>query len=166
MIPFTTYDALVKRTALSRGRTLHLVDVENLLGNPYSSEAAVAEVLARYRRCHLRDGDHVIIAANPHLGFKAKMAWPEALVRWGRGSDGADKALLAEANPTDIARRFDRLVVASGDHIFVELVKQVRARGVAVIVVYRPGSLSKRLRRSTITVALESPFTSDQKVAA
>jgi hypothetical protein len=166
MITVTTYDSSTKCASLPKGRTLHLVDVENLLGDPCSSAAAVGEVLARYRRRHLRSGDQVVIAANPHLGVKAKLAWPEALVRWRRGPDGADKALLAEAEPADIARRFDRLVVASGDHIFEPLLKEVRALGVAVLVVHRPGSLSKHLRRTTTAMALEAPIAAAHREAA
>jgi hypothetical protein len=62
------------------------------------------------------------------IGVTAKLVWPGALIRWGRGPDGADKVLLAEADPTDVARRFDRLVIASGDHIFGALANEVRAR--------------------------------------
>jgi hypothetical protein len=166
MIPLTTYSPPAKYASLSKGRTLHLVDVENLLGDPHSSEAAVRMVLARYRRMHLRSGDQVVIAANPQMGVKAKMAWPEALVRWAVGPDGADNALLAEAQPDDIARRFDRLVVASGDHIFAQLVKDVKARGVAVLVVHRRGSLSNDLRRNTVVMALEAPIARSYQDAA
>jgi hypothetical protein len=131
------------------------VDVENLLGDPHGSDAAVREVLAQYRDRHVRGRDQVIIAANPNLGLKAKLAYPEALVRWATGPDGADNALLAEASPADIAGRFDRLVVASGDHIFAPLVEQVCGLGVTVLVVHRRGSLSRRLRSSTITMTLD-----------
>ncbi|GAB3078023.1 hypothetical protein GCM10027053_47980 [Intrasporangium mesophilum] len=165
MTPVRTKGADARQGCFSKGRTLHLVDIENLLGDAYSSEAAVAEFLARYRHRHVQCGDQVVIAANPHLGVIAKLAWPQALVRWARGPDGADQALINEANPAEIGRRFDRLVVASGDHIFEALVKQVRALGVAVLVVHRPGSLSKRLRRSTTTVALEAPVALDLEAA-
>lgn len=166
MIPVTTKPSSTRRPSLPKGRTLHLVDVENLLGDPFSSEAAVTEVLERYRRGHLSSGDQVVIAANPHLAVKVKMAWPGAMVRWGRGPDGADNALLAEADPADIARRFERLVIASGDHVFEALIKQVQALGVAVLVVHRPGCLSRHLRRVATSMTLQPASASTQKDAA
>src|SRR5690242_19397336 len=88
-----------------RGRSLHLIDIENLAG----PDGHIPEALASYRaRSHFRPGDHVVIAARPSVALAAKRSWPSALVRCAHGVDGADLALLAEALPADLARRFSR----------------------------------------------------------
>ncbi len=52
----------------ARNRTLHLVDLENLIGNPIAKGPVVGETLERYRTlAGWRPGDHAIVAANPGL---------------------------------------------------------------------------------------------------
>lgn len=154
VITVTTKSDAVRADWAPTGRSLHLIDIENLLGDPRSSEPQVEAAVNAYRRKFVRPGDQAVIAANPRMALAVKGAWPGALVRVGHGKDGADHALLREAHPDDVARRFDRLVVASGDHIFEGLIMAVRARGVAALVVHRAGSASRRLRRSTRAVVM------------
>jgi hypothetical protein len=77
-------------------RTLHLVDVENLLGTPRTATAAaIRATLDAYRRAIRVGGDDlVVLAANPALALEIGLAWPGALLRTARGPDGADLALL------------------------------------------------------------------------
>src|SRR5829696_9757615 len=80
-----------------RGRTLHLVDVENLIGGSTAEDGAVSAALAAYRRrLGIGDRDLIVIAASPRLAIEAKTCWSGVLVRAARGVDGADLALLAE----------------------------------------------------------------------
>ncbi len=123
--------------ALSTTRTLHLVDIENLAGGPYASGDEAVEVFERYLDASAWEpGDLVYVAANP--GLMEKIAWRlpvECNLRAARGQDGADLALLAHAAPEFVARRFSRLVIGSGDHIFIERAVRARALGVGVVVV-------------------------------
>ncbi|WP_421118598.1 NYN domain-containing protein [Aquihabitans daechungensis] len=129
------------------GRTLHLIDVENLIGDPMASDEEVTSVIAAYKQAAgVRPGDLAVVASNGRLAMAAGLAWPGALLRVGRGPDGADLALLAEAPVEDVARRFTDVVVGSGDGIFVDLVRQLRLRGRRVTVVARPGSVARQLR--------------------
>lgn len=140
------------------GRTLHLIDVENLSGGRAAGPKAVAPALADYRRTiDVGADDHVVLGSGPLLAVAAGRSWPGARLVVGRGVDGADRALLRAADPAFLAARFDRVVVASGDHAFAGLVSELRARGVAVVVVSRPGSLSADLRRLTLCRPLGSP---------
>jgi hypothetical protein len=139
------------------GRTLHLIDVENLAGGRAAGPKAVAPALAAYRRTiDVATDDHVVLGSGPLLAVAAGRAWPGGRLVVGRGVDGADRALLRAADPTFLAARFDRIVVASGDHAFAGLVGELRARGVAVVVVSRPGALSADLRRLTLCRPLAS----------
>lgn len=56
------------------------------------------------------------------------------------GPDAADLVLLANARPEFVERRAGRMVVGSGDHIFVDCALAARARGVRVEVVARHGA--------------------------
>ena len=130
-----------------QGRTLHLIDLENLLGDPWATGPRVGWALEQYFEVSgWREGDLVYVAANPHLVkefcFDQTVGWR---VHAAQGCDGADLALLAHAAPEFVARRAGRLVVGSGDHIFADRARQVAARGVDVLVVSRPESRSREL---------------------
>lgn len=103
-------------------RSLHLVDLENLLGDPWATGPRVGWALEQYFEvAGWRHGDLVYVAANPHLVkefcFQPTVDWN---VHTARGPDGADLALLAHAAPEFVARRAGRMVVGSGDHIVAD----------------------------------------------
>jgi hypothetical protein len=139
-------------TAARLPRALHLVDLENVVGDPFVKGRAVADVYETVLTAggH-RTGDLVVVAANPwmltELGFVAHT--PCQLIA-ARGRDGADRALLGWARADWIVTRFDRLVVASGDGIFGSMVRAVRDAGVRVDVVHGGGRLSKLLRTAGV----------------
>jgi len=140
---------------LPRGRTLHLVDIENLLGDPRAAGPAIAAAIEAYRSAmRVAPGDHVVIACNHGLAVDAGLAWPGARLRTGSGPDGADLALIDDADPAYVAAHYDRVVIGSGDGIFTGLAADLRALGTAVCVVARDGSLSRALR-SVAGVAIE-----------
>lgn len=143
-------------------RTLHLVDIENLVGDPCATKATVLDALHRYLETSgHRDGDHVVIAANPGLmaGLAFELPVP-CNVHAARGADGADRVLLAQADPAFVASRYDRLVIGSGDGAFVPVALAVRDRGVPVVVVAHPRSLSSRLRGAGLGIRpLAAPLT-------
>lgn len=129
-----------------RSRALVLLDLENLAGDPLVGLAAAQEVVRRVlRSAEIRTGDHVIVGCNPRLGLTAAAACPGARLVIGCGPDGADRALLATVEPDDAARRFERVVIGSGDHAFAPLARALRLRGVDVTVISRPGSCSQHL---------------------
>ena len=122
-----------------RTRTLHLVDIENLLGGPQAETDEIERVFARYiALAGWRPGDIVNIAANPALALKFVWDPPvESSVHTACGTDGADLALLAHAAPEFVERRAGRLVIGSGDHAFIPRALAARALGVGVLVVAR-----------------------------
>jgi hypothetical protein len=130
-------------------RALHLVDIENLAGGPFSSERL--ESLAAYLcMAGWGRGDLTYVAANrlliKRLCFEARPLPCQWLI--SEGKDGADLALLRVAPVDWVTDRFSRLVIGSGDHIFTELATAAAARGTEVTVVSRPGSLSRTLSES------------------
>ncbi len=125
---------------------LHLVDVENLLGTPWFTSHAVADLRRSY--------DAVSGASNPAhylVGTSAAQNLVEAGLGWGqgqlvfsKGKDGAERAMLAEVTLAT-ASRYDRVVIGSGDGIFADLAASLQSVGIVVRVVSRQRSLSKAL---------------------
>lgn len=136
------------------GRTLHLIDVENLVGEFHAdSERIAAAAIAYGQVVCVGPSDHVIIAAHPSLLFAASRAWPGAQVLAAHGPDGADLALLSSvSDATGIAERFAKVILGSGDGIFGDFVRTCRSHRVDVCVVSRQESLSDRLRRAASSV--------------
>lgn len=133
---------------LTTTRTLHLVDIENLVGDPMATKEAALGALDDYLTlAGHTDGDQVIIAANP--GLIARIGFDRPVpcsLHAARGKDGADLVLLSHAEPARIAIRFDRLAIGSGDGEFADTARAVRDRGAPVTVVARRRSLSRRLQ--------------------
>ncbi len=130
------------------GRTLHLLDVENLAGGTAAGPDAIAPSFAAYRATvRVAPGDHVVLGTGPTFACAAGAAWPGARLRVGHGLDGADLALLDDVDTAFAASHYDRVVIGSGDHLFCPLASALRAHGLAVIVVARDGSVSRDLRR-------------------
>jgi hypothetical protein len=143
--------AVIDLTAARRG--LHLVDLENLLADPWARGAAVGQALDQYLdRAGFRAGDLVFVAGNPWL--MVELGWSQlggAGVEChrfaARGPQGADNKLLEAAPLAWVARRFERFVVGSGDGVFADRLAAARAAGLSVGVVSRPEALSRRVAR-------------------
>jgi len=139
-------------------RTLHLVDVDNLLGDPrQATPASVAAILAADRHAvRVAPADLVVVATNPGLALDVGLAWPGPLLRAARGPDGADLALLADLGDLMAAGafpcRFSRVVIGGGDHIYEPAARRLTAAGTQVVVVSRPDALARRLRASASRV--------------
>jgi hypothetical protein len=118
----------------TNGRALHLLDVEYLGLGPTVSAGDLALVLDRYRP--LADwhvGDHLVGAASTFVYQRIAFDLTGLrLLPAGGGPDAADLRLIDEAtNVIDLAR-YDRVVVASGDHIFGIVADVAHALGVEV----------------------------------
>ena len=152
-------------------RTLHVMDIENLLGDARPSDARVHAAWVHYQELFDVSNPNQLVVACNHgaacvvgccFGASARL-----LVRSGR--DGADEALLDVLTYEAIDSRFRQVVIASGDGIFVESVKELIEAGVHVTVVARRNSLSNRLREVASRVIYFEPTLSceyEMKVAA
>jgi len=141
-------------------RRLHVVDIENLLGDPRPCESAVVEGLSRYQNIVRAPGvdDLVVVACNHGAALAVGCCLDghhRLTVR--SGPDGADHALLDVLAHERVEARFGRIVVASGDGIFAEAVSQLTSRGVPVTVVSRLEALSARLRLAATEVLFFEP---------
>ncbi|MEI7593634.1 MAG: NYN domain-containing protein [Actinomycetes bacterium] len=129
------------------GRSVHLVDVENLAGGPGRIDEWFAPAMREYLAVtEPGAADHLVMAADVNLWRRTAFDVPEFRYLAGFGPDGADRALLEDAPVEWIVSRFDRLVIGSGDHAFTDLARAVKSAGTKVVVVARPDQLARSLR--------------------
>ena len=120
-------------------RRLIAADIENLLGtNPPLATAECWDAAFESLTAALGydpTGDHLVVAVDPSWAFEVHARAPQARLLVRAGASGADRALCDElADVSFIARRYDRVVVASGDHEFVSPVAALGLAGVPVTV--------------------------------
>jgi len=133
-----------------KNRTLHLVDIENLVGEPVAwTDKNVEAVFFEYlQEANWQPGDSLVVASNPglmgRLAFKLSAIPHRSLC--ATGPDAADN-LLINAVPNEIADRYSRLVVGSGDHAFTQLLTGLQGHA-STLVVYGVGHISWELYRS------------------
>ena len=142
-------------------RTLHLIDIENQLGTPRVTADEIAEWFHEYAsRVAIGPLDQIVIAVGTVDGLIGLATINcRRLVKFG--ANGADLALLNVLNEENVARRFNRVNLASGDGIFTPAVAELAAAGVTVTVISRPHGLAARLRMAaaaTITFELTAHF--------
>lgn len=127
-------------------RTLHLIDIENLAGSPLPSLAQVQQLRTLYRtRLNPGAADHVVLACN-HLAFRtAGFGWLDSRHMIRSGKDGADRELLDVMHHENIAQRFARVAIASGDGAFADEATRLAKLGCQLIVISRKEALSARL---------------------
>jgi hypothetical protein len=143
-------------------RRLILVDLENLVGmSPREATTddyrfAVAELVDRL---HIdAAADRLIIGVNPALAFTAHDLCPAARIVTRTGPDGADERLCEELDDVRfIARRFDTVIVASGDHSFCTPIAALAFHHVSTVVAALPRHLSAALRVAAQQVVWLAP---------
>ena len=127
-------------------RTLHVVDIENLAGDPVPSFNLVSEVQGRYLARLGFGADDLVVMAASHRGLvDAALGWPHARYRVRSGKNGADLELIDVLEHENVAARFSHVVIGSGDGIFGHAAASLAARGVRITVVSRRGSLNSGL---------------------
>ena len=141
------------------GRTLLLVDVENLLGGTHFTAAEVDTLRPQVIEAAGVNGHsaQVTVAASAGAALlEAGLGWSGARCVWRKGKDGADLALADVALNEGVAQRYGRVVICSGDGLFAVVARFLSEAGVSVTVVARPESLSPALARVAETRLLPS----------
>ena len=125
---------------------LHLIDVENLMGTPWFTHHAVADLRRTYDAVSGAAHDAHFLVGTSAAGnlLEAGLGWGQGQLVFDRGKDGAERAILA-ALPIAAAVRYDLVVIGSGDGVFAEFAAALQAAGVGVRVVSRQRSLSTAL---------------------
>lgn len=119
----------------TRPRTLHLIDLENLVAGQVTPESCAAAWQEYSRRLDVRWDDHIIVAVSEKNALTAFLALPGTVqkVVGSNKPDGADLALIDAVELGWAQARFRQVVIASGDHIFTPLVEELSAGGLFVV---------------------------------
>ncbi len=140
-----------------RGRRLVVVDLENVVGGLCATEA-----MTRWGKRFLDDSlgllphDLVVVGVDGRTMPLVAWDWERARIVPGRAQkDGADLALL-EVLDEDVARRFDEVVLVSGDGIFADIVASLIQQGVKVTVAAHESALSLELQLAASELILLS----------
>jgi len=141
-------------TTRFNGRALHLIDLENLAGGPAVDVDEIARTWAAYRGgVPQTESDHVMVGSCSLFARKAWWVLPATGVqrRVRDGADGGELSLLDDLDLEQTARRFQRLVIASGDGMFTETALRARALGMHVHHVTGHGRPARRLLAAVTT---------------
>lgn len=139
-------------------RELHLIDIENETGKSKPTAEEIAQFRAFYcdRNNVPRDAHIVVAASSGATLLEASVGWPGARTTFLNGRDGADLALIDVALDENVASRYGKVVIASGDHIFTEATSTLIRLGVQVTVFARAVYLSRFLRETLANVRVFS----------
>ena len=139
-------------------RELHLIDIENELGTGQVKAADIARFRTFYLKANNVPADaHIVVASSSSQNLlESAFGWPSARTVWLPGHDGADRALLKITYEENVEQRYDKVVIASGDHIFAEAAEALQNLGVKVKVFARAVFVSVILRAACNDVELYS----------
>ena len=133
--------------SLPTKRSIHLIDIENLLGGCAASPSVIAKVWHQYRRVACVTLHDQVFVGCSHFFARQAIFSIDSLARFyiRSGRNGAETALIDAIDPLWAARRFDRIVVASGDRAFLPWVTQVKQAGRSVELVTGAGTACRSL---------------------
>jgi len=125
-------------------RTLCVVDVENCASTSDLSLEHALHVHEAISKAVPEAVMHVVGCSHRNAAA-ARFAFDRSRIVVRSGVDGADLALIEVLETERIEQRFSRVVIASGDHIFVPVIKRLRDAGVEVDALSIKGQLSHEL---------------------
>jgi hypothetical protein len=150
----------MRRSRLT-SRTVHLVDLENVVGRSHLTESAVRQACLAYLRCGgIAAGDHVIVATSHHNLLAAGFGWPNARHLVRSGPNGADLALQEVMTAERLEHRFGACILLTGDGGFAHPIAALIGRGLRVAVIAPMGRMSASLQLAA-TASCELDFTTD-----
>lgn len=127
-------------------RCLHAIDLENLGGGSRYADDMPLVWRTYQTAIGVQPGDHAIIAAGVTVATRLiGLDLRNVQLRFGRGIDGADNALLDAIDITHYAKRFNTIIIASGDHAFAPLAQKARQLGMRTWMVAGRGLPSRAL---------------------
>lgn len=137
-----------QESRLRERRAVHLVDMENLAGGSSLTAERVATIWLAYHAygTSVLAGDRVVIGTGPTAAPPTWYGLPQSCTRvLGHGKDGGENAIIASLDLDLIARRYGRLVIASGDNRFIAVAQRARELGMRVELVIGAGTPARRL---------------------
>lgn len=136
-------------------RRVFLIDIENIVGGIVTEAHQAEHVWSELERAvGLATSDQVVIGVCHLSAVAAGVTRMTSRLLVQSGPDGADLQLLRVMTEENLAGRYTDVVLASGDGIFSDAVRDLRADGARVTLVSRPEALATRLKHSADFVHL------------
>ena len=143
---------------LGRNRALHLIDAENLCGASLVSESAMLELQDAYvKTVPVGPFDQMIFASSHASIFAVRSGWPGHRYEMRSGKDGADICLATIIVDENVANRFARVFMGSGDGGLAPFAAHLASKSVSVTAVALEGSFSAQMRLATSEVLFLAP---------
>lgn len=145
-----------------RGRSIHLIDIENLCGSSQPSRQEVEHARARYNEwVPVGNLDQVVVASSRGNLMSAYIGWPGVRYLTQDGKDGADICLARVMLEEGVAQRFGAVVLASGDGGLAPFVAHLATQGLATTVVSPADRLSREMRMAAHKCIVLAPELED-----
>ena len=138
-------DPLVKVITGGKYKSVHFVDIENLVGMGKFSLAQVQAACDRYVRCvACSPEDLFVITAGPQNASAVYSGWNlgKKIYQFRKGENGADYALNAIFQQFENIQAFEHVYLASGDHGLEPIARKAKDQGVAFTVVTGRGAMA------------------------
>ncbi len=132
----------------ARARTLGLIDLHNLMGaRPRATDAGSIAAVSWLvtSSMDLSEHDHLVVAVHPRLAFETAASFPAHRLVCAATAAQRVGTLATWLSPAEVARRYGRLIVASGDGVFTDLVSSCGGSRVLTEVVSLPESMASNL---------------------
>lgn len=153
-----SHRAAARQGRRGSGRTIHLIDIENLCGSSRVTRDQVAQERETYKQAVLiGHSDLVIVASSGGNLLSSYLGWPGPRFLARDGKDGADICLAEVIAEGGLAGRFEIAVVASGDGGLAPSVASLAEQGLHTIVVSRANCISRRMRMAAHESILLGP---------
>jgi hypothetical protein len=134
--------------ALSKGRAIHLIDIENLCmeSNPTEEHVALAKA-AYFQKVKPGPNDHFYVTVSSKVNRAAAMfGWGNASFGCKEGHDGADYLLAELMVDGQLGDRFEKVYLASGDGGLAPFASSLINQGIELEIVSVPEALSVQYR--------------------
>jgi hypothetical protein len=145
--------------AISKGRAVHLIDIENLCMDSNPTEAMVAAAKSAYiKKVNPGPNDlfYVTVSSKGNL-VPVLFGWTGATHAFKEGHDGADILLAELILNGDLETRFEKVYLASGDGGLAPFASSLLSKGVALEVVSAPRALATQYRFIGVPVTYIRP---------
>ena len=132
---------------IAKGRSMILVDIENLVGSGQITEQQVSQVRSSFMDL-VKPGprDQYFVASSHHNQLATSFGWPEGQHQYLGGEDGADYLIIKKAIDLINTANFDHVYVCSGDHSMASYVNYLQDMGIKVTIVSLRRCISSEMR--------------------
>jgi hypothetical protein len=143
-------DPLVKVLTGGKYKSIHFVDIENLVGMgkfDYYQAKAACDGYVKCVACH--PDDLFIISAGPQNASAIYSGWKlgKKILQFRKGENGADESLKALFEQFNNLEVFEHVYLGSGDHGLEPIAKKSKEHGLPLTVVTGRGAMSHQLAK-------------------